>query len=127
MTIASIRASVDQDRKQLPANTRVKMVLMHIDRMFDSVTVGGPFTKRHSESISDDLACMVGDEMRQVAFQHRFAPALNIIMSGRLGRVIAEAMLNVIGVDRYHGSDVLFRRGPHGDCEGLLKHVVRSG
>ena len=71
MTIASICASVDQDRKQLPANTRVKMVLMHIDRMFDSVPVGGPFAKRHSESISDDLACMVGDEMRQVAWPSR--------------------------------------------------------
>ena len=90
--------------------------------MFDRVAIGRPLQKGNGVGVADDNAAKLCDDMRQPALQHRLAAALDVLWMQRLRLVIAEAILNVIGINIDHEGHILLGRGADDDGWGLIEH-----
>jgi hypothetical protein len=123
LPVSGVRAGVDQRRKQQPTDAGVKMILMHVNRMFHGIAIGGTFQKRNGIGIANDAAMKIRHDVGKTAFEHGFAPPLDVVWMQGLRLKIAETILNMMGVDADHGRDVQFGRSAHDDRERLIKHI----
>jgi hypothetical protein len=78
----------------------MQMVGVYINRMLDGVAVGRTFSKRYCIGITYHHSVLLGDQMWQPALEHILAPALDIIAMQWLDIKLAEATLDVMGIDR---------------------------
>jgi hypothetical protein len=67
--------------------------------------------------------------VRQPALEHVLAPELDVVAVQRLDVESAEAALDMVGIDREHGRDIVLGGGAHDDFAGLVecRRVGRHG
>ncbi len=91
LTEAGARAGIDQGWQEKPADARMQMLGMHIDRVLHGVAIGWPLAERHGIGIAHNSAAALGHEMRQPAAQHVLAAALDVVGVHGFGVELAQA------------------------------------
>ena len=74
LPISRRSTSVDELGQKQPADARMQMVRVDIDRMFDDVTIGRPLAKGHRISVANHSPVQFGDKMRQPMLLHVLTP-----------------------------------------------------